>query len=83
VHRVIGEMVRVTRDDAIVGVEAPVRAPASAADRVVFSGLEELRAAFGPHIRQELLAEEQHPHSATNEQGTEIARLVFRLRKDG
>jgi SAM-dependent methyltransferase len=82
VERVAAEMIRVARDGAVVGVEVPVRAQASAADRVVFSGLDELRAPFAPHIRGELLAEELPPRSETNEQGTEIARLVFRVRKD-
>jgi len=81
VGRVVGEIVRVARDRAVVGIEVPVRAQASTADRVVFSGLDDLRAAFDSHIGDELLAEEQPPHSPTNEQGTEIARLVFRLRK--
>jgi SAM-dependent methyltransferase len=80
-QRVVAEIVRVAREQAVVGVEVPVRAQASAADRVVFSGLDELRAAFASHIRQELLAEEQPPHSETNDQGTDIARLVFRVRK--
>jgi SAM-dependent methyltransferase len=81
VGRVVREVVRVARVGAVVGVEVPVRVQASAADRVVFSGLDELRRVFEPYIADELLAEEQPPHSATNEQGTEIARLVFRLRK--
>lgn len=81
VERVVREIARVARDAAVVGVEVPVRAQASTADRVVFSGLDELRAPFSPHIGSELLAEEQAPHTPTNEQGTEIARLVFRLRK--
>jgi hypothetical protein len=58
-----------------------VRAQASAADRIVFSSLDEVRRAFGSHVGEVALAEEQPPHSPTNEQGTEIARLVFRLRK--
>jgi SAM-dependent methyltransferase len=82
VERVVREIGRVARDRAVVGVEVPVRAQASAADRVVFSGLAEVRAVFKPQIGEELLAEEQPPHSPTNEQGTEIARLVFRLRKE-
>lgn len=82
VRRVAAEMIRVARDGAVVGVEVPVRAQASTADRVVFSGLDELRRVFESHIRQELLAEEQPPHSATNDQGTEIARLVFRVQKN-
>jgi SAM-dependent methyltransferase len=82
VERVAREIVRVARDGAVVGVEVPVRAQASDADRVVFSGLDELRSHFSRHIRDELLAEEQPPRSATNDQGTEIARLVFRVRKE-
>ena len=82
VGRVVREIERVARDGAIVGVEVPVRTQASAADRIVFSGLDELRGAFQPQIAEELLAEEQPPHTATNEQGTEIARLVFRLHKE-
>jgi SAM-dependent methyltransferase len=82
VQRVVAEVVRVAREGAIVGVEVPVRVQASTADRMVFSGLGELRAAFEPSISEELLAEEQPAHSPTNDQGTEIARLVFRLRKE-
>jgi SAM-dependent methyltransferase len=81
-HRVAEEMTRVGRDGAVVGVEVPVRAQASAADRIVFSGLEEVRAMFGARIGDELLAEEHEPNSAANEQGTAVARLVFRLHKD-
>ena len=82
VDRVAREIRRVARDGAVVGIEVPVRAQASAADRVVFSGLAVVRAVFATHIGEELLAEEQPPRSATNEQGTDIARLVFRLRKE-
>jgi SAM-dependent methyltransferase len=81
VGRVVGEIARVARDGAVVGIEVPVRVQASAADRIVFAGLDELRSVFRPHIGSELHAEEQAPHTPTNAQGTEIARLVFRLRK--
>jgi SAM-dependent methyltransferase len=82
VDRVAGEIGRVARDGAVIGVEVPVRAQASDADRIVFSGLDELRGVFRLKIGEELLAEEQLPHTPTNEQGTEIARLVFRLKKE-
>jgi SAM-dependent methyltransferase len=82
VERVAAEIVRVGRDGAVVGIEVPVRVQASAADRVVFSGLDELRSVFDGRIGKELLAEEHAPRSELNEQGTEIARLVFRLRKE-
>ena len=83
VDRVVGEIVRVGREGAVVGVEVPVRAQASTADRVVFADVDEVRNAFGPHVGDVALAEEQPAHSPTNDQGTEIARLVFRLHKDG
>jgi SAM-dependent methyltransferase len=82
VARVAREMSRVARDGAVIGVEVPVRTQQSAADRVVFSGLDEVRGVFGRWIGEEVLAEEQPPRTATNDQGTDVARLVFRLRKD-
>jgi len=82
VQRVAREIMRVARNGAVVGVEVPIRGQASAADRIVFSGLDELRGVFAGHVADDVLAEEQPPRSATNEQGTEIARFVFRLRKD-
>ena len=80
-ERVVREVTRVGRDGAVVAVEVPVRVQARAADRIVFSGLGELRRLFEPHIGEELLDEEQPPRSPTNDQGTDVARLVFRLRK--
>jgi len=82
VARVAREIVRVARDGAVIGVEVPVRTQQSAADRVVFSGLDELRGVFTPRIAEEVLAEEQPPRTPTNEQGTDVARLVFRLQKE-
>jgi SAM-dependent methyltransferase len=82
VDRVAHEITRVARDGAVVGVEVPVRTQASAADRIVFSGLDELCQVFRPQIAEELLAEEKLPHTESNDQGTEIARLIFRLRKE-
>jgi SAM-dependent methyltransferase len=83
VARVAREIGRVARDGAVVGVEVPVRTQRSSADRVVFSGLDEVRSVFARRIGEEVLAEEQPPHTPTNEQGTDVARLVFRLRKEG
>jgi len=82
VGRVVREIGRVARAGAVVGVEVPVRTQQSSADRVVFSGLDEVRDVFGPRIGEVVLAEEQPPHTPTNDQGTDVARLVFRLRKD-
>jgi SAM-dependent methyltransferase len=82
VARVAREIVRVARDGAVIGVEVPVRTQQSAADRVVFSGLDELRDVFAARIGEEVLAEEEPPRTPTNEQGTDVARLVFRLQKE-
>jgi SAM-dependent methyltransferase len=80
-QRVVHEIERVGRDDAVVAVEVPVRVRASEADRIEFAGVDHLREAFRARVREELWAEEQPPRTATNEQGTDVARLVFRLRK--
>ena len=58
-----------------------MRTKQSAADRVVFSGLDEVRDVFREHVREEVLGEEDAPRTETNEQGTDVARLVFRLSK--
>ncbi len=79
---VVREIVRVARNAALVAVEVPVRHRGSDADRIEFSGIDELRNAFSPHIREELLAEEHPPNSPVNAQGSDIARLIFRLAKD-
>ena len=81
VGAVVGQIARVGREGALVAVEVPVRHRGSTADRVEFSGLDELRLAFAPHLGEELLAEEQKARSRTNEQGSDVARIVFRLRK--
>lgn len=83
VPSVASEIERVGRDDAVVALEVPVRISATAADRIVFAGVDDLRRAFEPHVGEVLLSEEEPPLTETNEQGTEIARLVFRLRKRG
>jgi hypothetical protein len=69
------------KQDALVAVEVPVRHRGSDADRAVFEGLGELRELLRPHIHEELRAEEQPPRSALNAQGSNVARIVFRLRK--
>jgi SAM-dependent methyltransferase len=81
IGRVVAEIVRVARDGAIVAVEVPVRVRASLADRIEFSGVGELGRAFAAHVGDELWSEEQPPRTASNEHGTDVARLVFRLRK--
>jgi SAM-dependent methyltransferase len=82
VATVVGEIVRVAKQDALVAVEVPVRHRGSDADRAVFEGLGELRELLRPHIHEELRAEEQPPRSALNAQGSDVARIVFRLRKE-
>jgi SAM-dependent methyltransferase len=82
VGTVVRELARVGRDGAVVAVEVPVRHKGSTADRAEFAGLEGLREVFRPYVAEELWSDEQAPHTPTNEQGSAVARLVFRLRKD-
>jgi SAM-dependent methyltransferase len=82
VETVVRELARVGKECAVVAVEVPVRHRGSTADRTEFAGLEALRDAFGSFVGQELWADEQPPNTPTNEQGSAVARLVFRLRKN-
>jgi SAM-dependent methyltransferase len=82
VHTVVREMMRVARAGGLAAVEVPVRHQADPADRASFAGLADLRKAFAAYTDEELLAEEEPPRSPTNDQGSDVARLVFRIRKD-
>jgi len=79
--QVASELVRVARPEAIVAVEVPVRHKGSAADVVVFEGVEHLQRVFSAAVGEVLVREEEPPHSARNDQGSDIARLVFRVVK--
>jgi SAM-dependent methyltransferase len=81
VPTVVSEMTRVAKAGGVIAVEVPVRHRADPADAVEFPGLDALRQAFRPHVREELLAEEQPARSEANDQGSDIARLVFRIEK--
>ena len=83
VDGVVAQIARVGRDGAVVAVEVPVRHHGSDADRVDFDGLDALREPFRRYVREELLAVEDVVGSDTNDQGSDVARLVFRLRKGG
>ena len=78
---VVEEIARVSRNSAIVAVEVPIRT-ASAADRVVFDGVDALLASFQPYVGELFLKEDQPARSATNAQGTDVARVVFSLAAD-
>lgn len=75
------ELVRIARDGAVLAVEVPVRHRGSDADLVVFDGLAHLRGLFDGSLGAILLEEELGPRSERNEQGSDVARLVARLRK--
>jgi hypothetical protein len=64
----------------VIAVEVPVRHRGSDADLVVFDGLEMLERLFAGVIGETVLREEVGPHSERNEQGSAVARLVFRRR---
>jgi SAM-dependent methyltransferase len=76
---VLREIARVGRSGAVVGVEVPLGDGSSDADRVAFHGLGDLRAAIAPVVAHELWVDEQPARSATNDQGTPVARVVFRV----
>jgi SAM-dependent methyltransferase len=80
-ERVVDEIVRVARHGALVAVEVPVRGQRGDADLLVFGNVAELRDAFGRHVGEVLTAEERPSRSETNDQGTDVARLVFRIVK--
>lgn len=80
-RQVVAEVVRVARNGAVVALEVPVRHRGSDADRVEFSGLPELESLFADRIADIALAEELEAHGPRNDQGSAVARLVFRLRK--
>ena len=80
-ERVAAELVRVARADGVVAVEVPVRHKGSAADVVVFEGIDHLQRVFAPSVGELLVREEEPPHSERNDQGSHIARLVFRVAK--
>jgi len=79
VGAVVQEIARVGRPGAVVGVEVPLGESSSHADRVTFRNLDDLRAAVAPVAADELWVDEQPAGSATNDQGTAITRIVFRL----
>ena len=79
VGRVVTEIARVARPGGVVGIEVPLGPGSSDADRVEFASVEDLRAATAPVARDELWADEQPAGSATNAQGTPVARLVLRV----
>jgi ubiquinone/menaquinone biosynthesis C-methylase UbiE len=76
VGRVVTEIARVARPGAVVGVEVPLGPGSSDADRVESGSVEDLRTAMASIARDELWADEQPAGSATNTQGTPVARLV-------
>jgi SAM-dependent methyltransferase len=80
VGQVLREVARVTRPGGVVGVEVPLGRGSSEADRLEFETLRDLRTAVAPVLDAELWADEQPARSATNGQGTAVARLVFRPR---
>jgi SAM-dependent methyltransferase len=82
VETVVRELARVGREGAVVAVEVPLRHRGSTADRAEFANLEALRGVFRPYVGEELWTEEQPPKTPTNEQGSAVARFVFRLRKN-
>ncbi len=79
VGTVVSELARVGRPGGVVGMEVPLGEGSSRADRIAFASLADLRAAVAPVAGEELWADEQPARAPTNDQGTPVARVVFRL----
>jgi SAM-dependent methyltransferase len=79
VDRVVAELKRVARPGAVIGVEVPLGPGSTDADRISFVGLDELRAVLQPAMGEELWTDVQQARTPTNDQGTPIARVVFRV----
>lgn len=81
VRRVAREIIRVSRDGALVAIEVPVRYETTKADLVDFGNFDNLLAVFQPHVAKVLWSEELPPSSPRNECGTAVLRTVFSVRK--
>jgi SAM-dependent methyltransferase len=81
VQRVVEEMIRVARTDAVVVIEVPVEYDTRGADLVDFKDLETLHQAFGSHVAQVLWSYRDPSESAMNDSGTTIIRTIFRVAK--
>lgn len=81
-RQVIAEIIRVARPAALVAIEVPVRFETGGADLIDFEDVQELQAAFEPHIGRVLWSDEQEARSALNPQGTAIARIIFCVDKE-
>jgi SAM-dependent methyltransferase len=78
----IANLIRVARPGSLFAIEVPIRFPISETDLIDFNGIAGLLAALEPHVADLLFADEQPPRAQTNDQGTDVARIIFRLKKD-
>lgn len=79
--RVVKEIVRVAQEGALVAIEVPVRYQTTGADLIDFGNLDNLLAAFHPHVMDVFWSEEQEPRTIRNDCGTPVLRTVFSLAK--
>lgn len=79
--RVVGEIVRVAKDSAVIAVEVPIKFAPRGADRFDFGGVDGVHKLFGPHIDRVVWTDEQPPGSPMNASGTAVARTIFSIRK--
>jgi SAM-dependent methyltransferase len=79
VRKVVSEIVRVARSNAVVAIEVPVAYETRGADLVDFRDLKTLHYHFEPYIAETLWSERQPPHTPTNDSGHSVVRTLFRL----
>jgi len=79
--RVVGEIIRVAKNGAILAVEVPIKFTPRGADRFDFGGVEGVNRLFAAHIDRVVWTDEQPPGSPMNGSGTAVARTIFSIRK--
>lgn len=81
IDRVVAEIIRVAKENAVIAVEVPIHYQVRGADLIDFGGAEGVCKAFSPNVETVFLLEEQEPHTDRNDSGTAIARVVFKIKK--
>ncbi|MCA1959967.1 MAG: class I SAM-dependent methyltransferase [Desulfomonile sp.] len=79
--RVVGEILRVAKEGAILAVEVPIKFTPQGADRFDFGGVDGVHKLFGAHLDRIVWTDEQPPGSPMNGSGTAVARTIFVIRK--
>lgn len=81
VFQVANEIIRVSKSNAIIAIEVPVRYETRGADIVDLENLEGLHNLFQQNIKNKIFSEEQAPKTTRNDANNTIIRSVFAISK--